>query len=69
MPVNPDDHAADESDPRHIYNVRAQHAADTAERDMLRAIEREVDPQPRTTPVGIALRAARSIAGNSIDKS
>lgn len=48
-------------DPMHIYNVRAQHAADAAERDMLRAIEREVDPQPRNTPVGMVLRAVRSL--------
>lgn len=46
-------------DPRHIYNVRAQRAADEAERDMSRSIEREVDPQPRSTPVGMVLRALR----------
>lgn len=34
------------SDPRHIYNVRARRAADEAEREMLRAIEREIDPKP-----------------------
>lgn len=49
----------DLSDPRHVYNVRAQMAADGAERDMARAIEREVDPQPRDTPVGMVLRALR----------
>jgi hypothetical protein len=49
----------DSSDPMHIHNVRAGHAADGAERDMLRAIGREVDPQPRSTPVGLVLRALR----------
>lgn len=49
----------DLSDPRHIYNVRARRAADTAERDMLRAIQREIDGPPQTV-MGMIRRALES---------
>lgn len=45
------------TDPRHIYNARASHAAREAERDMYRAIEREVDPQPPNRIMDIIARA------------
>lgn len=43
-------------DPMHIDNVRARRAADSAERDMYRAIAREIDGAP-VTPVGMLRRA------------
>lgn len=36
------------ADPMHIYNVRARRAADQAERDMHRALAREIDGPPQT---------------------
>ena len=47
-------------DPIHIYNVRARLAADQAERDMLRKIDREIDPRTERTPFGILKRALES---------
>lgn len=44
------------SDPMHIDNVRARRAADGAERDMYRAIAREIDGPP-ATPMGLIRRA------------
>lgn len=52
----------DLDDPRHIYNVRARRAVDQAERDMLRALDRELDPSPRRTPVGMVMRALQSLS-------
>lgn len=45
------------SDPRHINNVRARRAADEAEREMYRAVEREIDPQPRVGILDVIKRA------------
>lgn len=47
----------DFEDPMHINNVRARCAADEAEREMYREIDRELDPRPERTPVGMLMRA------------
>ena len=45
-------------DPMHIDNVRAQRAADEAERDMYRGIAREIDGPP---PPGIGTLLKRAL--------
>ena len=54
-------------DPMHIYNVRAQMAVDQAEREMRRAIDREIDPRPERTHVGNMLRALRDDATTELE--
>lgn len=44
------------TDPMHIYNVRARLAVNQVERDMHRALAREIDGKPRT--IMTALREA-----------
>lgn len=49
-----------ENDPMHIDNVRARRAADGAERDMFKAIAREIDGPPAPSIVTLLKRALAS---------
>lgn len=50
----------DVSDPRHVNNVRARRAAESAEREMYREIEREIDGPPAPGIFTLIKRALES---------
>jgi hypothetical protein len=55
-------------DPMHIDNMRARRAADTAERDMYRAIAREIDGPPQPGIFTLLKRALSTEPGSPAEE-